>query len=211
MGGLAAALSAAALLLSPRGPCPSAHGFTAPRRAVVTNAPAGRPPPVVASSVRRRRPPPQSAGRGARTGPLPVGTPDAPAGAAPPVDYNAVRVAKSGSAGVKSASEMMSARGNSMSLGAPPPRPPRGGTFVTSGGVTIDAKVRPLRYTHGGVDECAVTDEEGCDVYVSSFFEGGGAEGGLEWGSDGAIERLVELLDHRRGALLTSSYEFPGR
>ena len=102
---------------------------------------ASRSPAVRArrpSSARRRvvgPPPPPSAppaGRGARTGPLPVGTPDAPAGAAP-VDYNAVRVAKSGSAGVKSASEMMSARGNSMSLGAPPPRPPRGGTFVTSG------------------------------------------------------------------------------
>ena len=38
-----------------------------------------------------------------------------------------------------------------------------------------------------------------------------GEESGLTWGSDGAIERLVDLLDHRRGALLTSSYEFPGR
>jgi hypothetical protein len=33
----------------------------------------------------------------------------------------------------------------------------------------------------------------------------------MPWGSDGAIERLVDLLDHRRGAVLTSSYEFPGR
>lgn len=127
-----------------------------------------------------------------------------------PVDYNAVYVAKQGGAGVKSASEMMGVRGASTrSLGAPPPRPPRGGTFVTEGGVTIDAAVRPLRFTHGDVDECPV--EEGCDTYVSSFFENGGEESGLTWGSDGAIERLVDLLDHRRGALLTSSYEFPGR
>ena len=209
MGGLAtAALSAAALLLSP---APSAHGFVSPRGTTVTNAPVGR----VRTSDRRsdgnnhRRSRCTFGGVTCGTvGPLLVAAPDAA-----PVDYNAVPVAKSGSAGVKSASEMMSARGASMSLGAPPPRPPRGGKFVTTGGVSIDAAVRPLRYTHGGVDECAVTDDEGCDVYVSSFFEDGGGttEGGLEWGSDGAIERLVELLDHRRGALLTSSYEFPGR
>ena len=48
------------------------------------------------------------------------------------------------------------------------------------------------------------------DEYVSSFFENGG-DHEHTWGSDGAIERLVDLLDHRRGALLTSSYDFPGR
>eukprot|EP00584_Thalassiosira_punctigera_P015704 CAMPEP_0172554374 /NCGR_PEP_ID=MMETSP1067-20121228/54247_1 /TAXON_ID=265564 ORGANISM="Thalassiosira punctigera, Strain Tpunct2005C2" /NCGR_SAMPLE_ID=MMETSP1067 /ASSEMBLY_ACC=CAM_ASM_000444 /LENGTH=906 /DNA_ID=CAMNT_0013342729 /DNA_START=131 /DNA_END=2851 /DNA_ORIENTATION=+ len=123
------------------------------------------------------------------------------------VDYNAVHVAKSGGVGVKSASEMMGDESNPRSLGAPPRRQPRGGTFVTKGGVTIDAAVRPLRYTHGGLDEC--DSDEGCD-YVSSFFEDD-EENDLTWGSDGAIERLVDLLDHRRGAVLTSSYEFPGR
>ena len=139
------------------------------------------------------------------------------------INYNAVYVAKEGGVGVKSASEMMGSRGvgNTRSLGAPPSRPPRGGTFVTKGGVTIDAIVRPLRYTHGEYDVCVGLDEDDddCEGYVSSFFQNnsnnnGSAEessNGLVWGSDGAIERLVDLLDHRRGALLTSSYEFPGR
>eukprot|EP00571_Detonula_confervacea_P011901 CAMPEP_0172304458 /NCGR_PEP_ID=MMETSP1058-20130122/5856_1 /TAXON_ID=83371 /ORGANISM="Detonula confervacea, Strain CCMP 353" /LENGTH=1003 /DNA_ID=CAMNT_0013015689 /DNA_START=64 /DNA_END=3071 /DNA_ORIENTATION=- len=126
-------------------------------------------------------------------------------------DFNAVYVAKQGGAGVKSASEMMGVKGNTRSLGAPPPRPPRGGKFVTKGGVTIDANVRPLRYTHGDIDECNAVDGDDCDLFVSPFFENGGEESGLTWGSEGAIERLVDLLDHRRGALLTSSYEFPGR
>jgi len=104
---------------------------------------------------------------------------------------------------------MGSSKGGGLSLGAPPPRPPRGGTFVTQGGITIDATVRPLRYTHGDIDQC--TGDE-CDVYVSSFFKDeNGEHNGYSWGSDGAIERLVDLLDDRRGALLTSSYEFPGR
>jgi hypothetical protein len=114
-------------------------------------------------------------------------------------NYNSVYVPKSGGTGVKSASEMMST--NPRSLGAPPPRRPKGGTFVTRGGVTIDANVRALRYTHG-----EICDEED-DCYVSEFFEGGDKV----WGSDGAIERLIDLLDERRGAVLTSGYEFPGR
>mmetsp|Transcript_13581 Transcript_13581/g.21186 ORF Transcript_13581/g.21186 Transcript_13581/m.21186 type:complete len:892 (-) Transcript_13581:66-2741(-) len=127
-----------------------------------------------------------------------------------PPDYNSVFVAKEGGVGVKSASEMMGVKGNTRSLGAPPARLPTGGTFNTYGGVTVDATVRPLRYVHNGVDECNVVDDD-CDDYVSPFFEDGGAESGLTWGSDGAIERLVDLLDNRRGALLSSSYEFPGR
>jgi hypothetical protein len=111
--------------------------------------------------------------------------------------------------------------GNTRSLGAPPPRPPRGGKFVTKGGISIDAVVRPLRYTHGDYDVCVGLDgtDDDCEGYVSSFFQqnnGGeeemeGTTAGLVWGSDGAIERLVDLLDYRKGALLTSSYEFPGR
>ena len=124
-------------------------------------------------------------------------------------DYNAVYVAKEGGVGVKSASEMMGVKGNTRSLGAPPARLPRGGTFITEGGITVDATVRPLRYVHGDIDECNVDEE--CEDYVSPFFRDGGVESGLIWGSDGAIERLIDLLDHRRGALLSSSYEFPGR
>ena len=132
------------------------------------------------------------------------------------VNYNAVHVAKSGGAGVRSASEMMGSRsGPGRGLGAPPPRRPAGGTFVTPGGVEIDATVRPLRYTHGsagGDDDGCGDDDDDRDAYVPSFFSSAAAAaGGMPWGSDGAIERLVDLLDHRRGAVLTSSYEFPGR
>lgn len=116
------------------------------------------------------------------------------------IDYNSVYVPKSGGTGVKSASEMMNSAPRS--LGAPPPRRPRGGSFLTRGGVNIDAHVRELRYTHG-----QVCDAEDDDCYVSSFFE----ESGKVWGSEGAIERLIDLLDERRGAVLTSGYEFPGR
>ena len=105
---------------------------------------------------------------------------------------------------------MMGVKGNSRSLGAPPARLPTGGTFTTYGGVAVDATVRPLRYVHNDVDECNSLDDD-CDDYVSPFFEDGGVESGLTWGSDGAIDRLIDLLDNRRGALLTSSYEFPGR
>ncbi len=130
------------------------------------------------------------------------------------VNYNAVYVAKSGGVGVRSASEMMGTRGGgARGLGAPPPRRPAGGKFVTVGGVEIDATVRPLRYTHGIVkdDGCGgLGDDDDCDAYVPSFFSEGDV-GTLAWGSDGAIERLVDLLDHRKGAVLTSSYEFPGR
>jgi hypothetical protein len=135
------------------------------------------------------------------------------------INYNAVYVPKSGGVGVKSASEMMGVRGASArGLGAPPPRLPPGGRFFTAGGVEIDATVRPLRYTHGDDDGCGDPMDDGCDAYVPSFFSseggGGGGEGEeevLPWGSDGAIERLVDLLDRRKGAVLTSSYEFPGR
>ncbi len=69
-----------------------------------------------------------------------------------------------------------------------------------------------------GLDD--TDDNDDCEGYVSSFFQhdNGGEEeeeesttAKLVWGSDGAIERLVDLLDYRKGALLTSSYEFPGR
>lgn len=139
------------------------------------------------------------------------------------INYNSVYVAKSGGVGVKSASEMMGTRGISpRGLGAPPPRRPVGGTFVTNGGIEINAIVRSLRYTHGNAIDDVVNLDCGED-YVSSFFNSNNSDGdgdsggkvvddcGLIWGSDGAIERLINLLDHRKGAVLTSSYEFPGR
>jgi len=132
------------------------------------------------------------------------------------INYNAIHVPKSGGTGVKSASEIMSSK-QPLSLGAPPPRQPKGGSFITKGGIQIDAIVRPLLYTHGDVNPCDI-DEEDCEQYISEFFGSEGEENDSEgeeseysWGSDGAIERLIDLLDYRKGALLTSSYEFPGR
>ena len=127
------------------------------------------------------------------------------------INYNAIHVPKSGGTGVKSASEIMSSK-QPLSLGAPPPKQPKGGSFITNGGIQIDAIVRPLLYTHGDVNPCDI-DEEDCEQYVSEFFESEGKDGESDysWGSDGAIERLIDLLDYRKGALLTSSYEFPGR
>ncbi len=74
----------------------------------------------------------------------------------------------------------------------------------------MGATVRGLRYTHGGLDQCE--DDDDCEnEYVPSFFKDEAGESSGVWGSEGAIERLVDLLDHKRGALLTSGYEFPGR
>jgi len=132
------------------------------------------------------------------------------------INYNAIHVPKSGGTGVKSASEIMSSK-QPLSLGAPPPRQPKGGSFITKGGIQIDAIVRPLLYTHGDINPCDIDEDEDCEQYVSEFFSNGdendseGEESEYSWGSDGAIERLIDLLDYRKGALLTSSYEFPGR
>ena len=134
------------------------------------------------------------------------------------INYNAIHVPKSGGTGIKSASEIMSSK-QPLSLGAPPPQQPKGGSFITNGGIQIDAIVRPLLYTHGEINPCDIDsdDDEECESYVSEFFsnengiEGEGEESEYSWGSDGAIERLIDLLDYRKGALLTSSYEFPGR
>lgn len=69
-----------------------------------------------------------------------------------------------------------------LSLGAPPARP-SGGHFLTKGGLQVTAHVEPLEFS-----------------------------GELKAGTSAtAIEELVQKLDERKGVLLTSSYEFPGR
>lgn len=69
-----------------------------------------------------------------------------------------------------------------LSLGAPRGRP-SGGHFLTKGGVQVTADVKPLEFS-------------------KSLTPGT---------SESAIEHLVDQLDSHRGALLASSYEFPGR
>jgi len=96
-------------------------------------------------------------------------------------DYNAVHVAKTGGAGTRTASQ--DAVEKNLSLGAPGKRP-LGGHFLTKGGVQVTAQVDRLVFDQNSM-----------------------AEGT----SSRAVEDLVDRLDGSKGALLTSSYEFPGR
>jgi anthranilate synthase len=94
-------------------------------------------------------------------------------------DYNGVHVAKTGGRGANTASQQ--ALQQELSLGAPPARP-KGGHFMTKGGIQVTSNVEPV------------------------FFSRSAASG-----SAAAIEELVDKLDKQRGVLLASSYEFPGR
>ena len=69
-----------------------------------------------------------------------------------------------------------------LSLGAPKARP-KGGHHMTRGGVQVTANVSELDFSASNIP--------GTSTY--------------------AIENLVNLLDDHKGALLSSSYEFPGR
>jgi anthranilate synthase len=63
---------------------------------------------------------------------------------------------------------------------------PKGGHYLTKRGVQVTAHVDRLRFSKESTDRDKTT-------------------------SAGAIEELIELLDNKKGVLLTSSYEFPGR
>lgn len=95
-------------------------------------------------------------------------------------------VPKTGGAGAISSSDEAILK--SLTLGAPRSRP-TGGHYLTKGGVQVTAHVTPLVFTSEG------TAEEECREGTSGC----------------AIEELVSVLDERRGVLLSSSYEFPGR
>jgi anthranilate synthase len=97
-----------------------------------------------------------------------------------PLNFNDVEVAKEGGRGVSTAGQQAVDR--KLSLGAPPVRP-KGGHFLTRGGVQVTTQV----------DKLIFSDEIKEDT------------------SAGAIESLVAQLDSRKGVLLQSSYEFPGR
>ena len=101
-------------------------------------------------------------------------------------DFNAVDVAKTGGQGMVTASQRAVAQ--DLSLGAPRGRP-KGGHFMTKGGIQVTANVEGLEYTRTG-DEPSLANENS---------------------SEAVIERLVQKLDSHKGVLLTSSYEFPGR
>ena len=101
-------------------------------------------------------------------------------------DFNAVDVAKTGGQGMATASQQAVAQ--DLSLGAPRGRP-KGGHFMTKGGIQVSANVEGLEYTRTG-DEPSLANKNS---------------------SEAVIERLVQKLDSHKGVLLTSSYEFPGR
>jgi hypothetical protein len=98
-------------------------------------------------------------------------------------DFNAVHVAKIGGRGAISTSQ--EAADKNLSLGAPGNRP-EGGQFMTKGGIEVSAQVDTLQYVNR-MDDAP---------------EGSSAK---------AIEDLIDKLDSRKGVLLSSSYEFPGR
>ena len=104
-------------------------------------------------------------------------------------DFNGVPVAKTGGRGAVSASQ--EALQNNLSLGAPGDRP-KGGHFLTRGGVQITAQVNDL-------------------LFVNSDNDDNGTSNLPENSSGKAIEDLINRLDSERGVLLSSSYEFPGR
>ena len=90
-------------------------------------------------------------------------------------------VAKTDGRGVATAAQQAAAQ--NLSLGAPPVRP-RGGHYLTKGGVAVTAHVQAVPFA---VDSTAP-----------------GSSGQL-------LEALVDALDSHKGVLLTSSYQFPGR
>jgi len=101
-------------------------------------------------------------------------------------DFNAVKVAKTGGRGAISAAQ--DAVDKNLSLGAPRERP-KGGHYLTKGGVQITANVDSLAFVQKNMNGDA--SPEGSSVR--------------------AIEDLVDQLDYSKGVLLSSSYEFPGR
>jgi len=100
-------------------------------------------------------------------------------------NYNAVHVEKKGGRGATSASD--DAVKKNLSLGAPGDRP-QGGHFLTRGGIQITAQVDRLQFINSKSDVNAPAGS-----------------------SSKALGDLIDDLDSRRGVLLCSSYEFPGR
>jgi anthranilate/para-aminobenzoate synthase component I len=103
-------------------------------------------------------------------------------------NFNSVHVAKEGGMGVATASQQALEQG--LSLGAPPKRP-SGGTYLTKGGLQVSAEVIPIEFS---------TDVSASPAGTTAAVN-----------SASAIEDLIDKLDHRKGCLLASTYEFPGR
>lgn len=110
-------------------------------------------------------------------------------------DNNNNIVAKEGGRGVISTSQQASDLG--LTLGAPPVRP-KGGHYLTKGGIQVTAHVTKLLYTGTDTQQQSQQSQQSQSQQSTKT-------------STGAIEELIDLLDSHKGVLLTSSYEFPGR
>jgi anthranilate synthase len=95
-------------------------------------------------------------------------------------DFNGIFVAKEGGMGATTASQQ--ALQQNLRLGAPPARP-KGGHFLTKGGVQVTANVQEVEFSRSLNGRTSAV----------------------------AIEEMIDKLDEHRGVLFTSSYEFPGR
>ena len=141
--------------------------------------------------------PRQSSSRSSSTAPEQAASslsPPPPSSSSVP-DYNGIPVAKEGGRGVTTASQQAMEKG--LSLGAPPARP-TGGHYLTKGGIQVTANVEPLAFLDAHETNNAAAP-------VSS------SERQKQDSASSAIEQLVDELDSKKGVLLTSSYEFPGR
>ena len=95
-----------------------------------------------------------------------------------------------------------------LSLGAPGMRP-EGGHFLTKGGVQVTAQVTPLLFVKE--QPSSQEEEEGGKGDRRRKITGELENSTTVKTSANAIEELVQQLDSKRGVLLSSSYEFPGR
>jgi anthranilate synthase len=141
-------------------------------------------------------------------------------------------VEKTGGRGVASASQRAADQG--LSLGAPPKRP-TGGQYMTRGGVQVTAHVQPMEFvsistsstsgngngsggssTSSNTVTSSSTTTNKNDVTTTTTTtttttnKGEGASSSSS-SAQAALEDLVNELDRKKGVLLASSYEFPGR
>jgi anthranilate synthase len=139
-------------------------------------------------------------------------------------------VEKTGGRGVASASQRAADQG--LSLGAPPKRP-TGGQYMTRGGVQVTAHVQPMDFVSissngaGGSSGAGTSSRSSTSsntvtsttnksdgtttTTTTTTTTNNGETASSSTSAQAALEDLVNELDRKKGVLLASSYEFPGR